>query len=175
MINFRSVNFILVLLTSIAVFLSFFRIFNLRLLDVAAYSTLFWGIYFFYSSYLKQYRTGITFGSILFLTGSILFVITKFEIVNFGSVFVPSLLIIISAGLIIANMLTKANSIALLFSLLGLIAGVLLMIVRSSINVDLFLSSVYTLSMSYWVVILISAGVIFLAAKSFKRNDDDQY
>ncbi|MDP2365991.1 MAG: hypothetical protein Q8M94_19740, partial [Ignavibacteria bacterium] len=98
----------------------------------------------------------------------------QYEILNFGSVFVPSLLIIIGLSLLIANMLTKVNSTAVLFSTLSLIAGVWLMIAQGSTNVDLFLSAAYTLAKSYWIIILISAGIIFLAANSFKKKDVDQ-
>ena len=174
MINFRSVNSILLLLTSAAVFLSLFRIFNLHLLDVAAYSSFFWGINFFYSSYLKQYKAGITFGSVLFLSGSILFVIAQYEILNFGSVFVPTALVLIGLSLLIANMLSKVNVVVVLFSTLSLIAGVWLIIKRSAPNMDLFLSAAYVLIKSYWIIILISAGIIFLVAISFKKKDDHQ-
>ncbi len=89
MINFRSVNFYLILFFIFSIALSYSGLINLKLLDITAYFTLFWGISFFYSSYLKQLQTGIIFGSILFLSGSVLFVFTKFEIINFGNVFFP--------------------------------------------------------------------------------------
>ena len=161
------------MLTSSAVFLSFFGVFNLRLLDVTAYSSLFWGILFYYSSYLKHYKAGIAFGSIFFLSGSILFVFAQHEILNFGSVFVPSLLIIIGLSLLLANMLTKVNNIAVLFSAVSLIAGVWLMILRGSTNADLFLSATYALIKSYLIVILILIGIILLVANSFKKKNID--
>ena len=174
MINFRSVNFILLLVTSITIFLSLFGIFNLHLLDVASYSCLFWGINFFYSSYLKQYKAGITFGSVLFLTGSILFVIAQYEILNFGSVFVPTALVMIGLSLLIANILSKVNVVVVLFSILSLIAGIWLVIKRSTSDMDMFFSAAYVLIKSYWIIILILAGIIFLVAKSFKKKDDYQ-
>ena len=146
----------------------------MHLLDVAAYSSFFWGINFFYSSYLKQYKAGITFGSVLFLSGSILFVIAQYEILNFGSVFVPTALVLIGLSLLIANMLSKVNVVVVLFSTLSLIAGVWLIIKRSAPNIDLFLSAAYVLIKSYWIIILISAGIIFLVAISFKKKDDHQ-
>jgi uncharacterized membrane protein YozB (DUF420 family) len=135
---------------------------------------LFWGINFFYSSYLKQYKAGITFGSVLFLTGSILFVIAQYEILNFGSVFVPTALVMIGLSLLIANILSKVNVVVVLFSILSLIAGIWLVIKRSDSNIDLFLFAAYALIKSYLIIILILAGIILLVAKSFKKKDDYQ-
>lgn len=175
MINFRSVNFYLVLLTFVSIAVGLLGIFNLSLLAVIAYLFLFWGVYLFYSSYLREYKTGITFGSVLFLSGSLLIVISKYEILNFGSIVIPTLLVIIGLSLITSNILTKPNSTVLVFSILSLVAGVWLIIARGSTNLDLYLSTVYMLAKSYWIIILISIGIMFLAAKSFKKKNVDQY
>jgi hypothetical protein len=147
---------------------------SLRALDIAAYAGLFWGISFFYSSYLKQYHVGIVLSSVLFLTSTILFVFTQFEMLNFGTVFVPSVLIVIGISLLIANLLTKVNSLSILFSILGLFAGTWLLISRGNTTVELYLSAVYALFKSYWVVILFLGMIIFLATKNFKKRNDDQ-
>jgi len=172
--SFRSVNFYLLMLFIIVTFLSLLGIVSLSALDIAAYACLFWGISFFYSSYLKQYQTGIVLSSVLFLAGTILFVFAQFEILNFGTVFVPSALIVIGISLLIANLLTKANSIAVLLSILSLFAGTWLLISRGNTTVELYLSAVYALFKSYWVVILFLGMIIFLATKNFKKRNDDQ-
>ena len=171
---FRSVNFYLLMLFTIVTFLSLFGIVTLSALDIAAYACLLWGISLFYSSYLKQYQIGIVIGSVFFLTGTVLFVFTQFEILNFGTVFVPSALIVIGISLLIANLLTKVNSIAVLFSFLSLFAGIWLLISRGTATVDLYISAVKTLAKSYWIVILFLGLIIFLAAKNFKKRNDNQ-
>jgi hypothetical protein len=147
---------------------------SLSALDIAAYACLFWGISLFYSSYLKQYQAGIVLSSVIFLTGTILFVFTQFEILNFGTVFIPSALIVIGISLLIANLLTKVHSVAILFAILSLFAGCWLIISRGTATVDLFLSAVYALVNSYWIVILILGMIIFLIGKSFKKRKNDQ-
>lgn len=172
--NFRSVNFYLLLLFIIVTFLSLIGIVSLNAFDIAAYACLFWGISIFYSSYLKQYKTGVVIGSVLFLSGSILFVFTRFEILNLGTVFVPVVLSILGLSLLIANLLTKANSISVIFSILSLFAGTWLMTSRGTATVELYLSSVYALFKSYWLIVLFIGIIIFLAARNFKRRNDDQ-
>jgi membrane-bound ClpP family serine protease len=143
-------------------------------LEIAAYACLFWGICFFYTSYLKQYHTGVVIGSILFLTGTIIFVFTRFEILNFGTVFIPSVLFVIGLSLLIANLLTKVNSVSIVFSILSLFAGTWLVISRGTATVELYLSSLFALAKSYWIVILFLGGIIFLAARNFKKTNDGQ-
>ncbi len=169
--NFRSVNFYLLFLFIIVTFLSLLGIVSLSALDIAAYTCLFWGISLFYSSYLKQYQAGIVLSSALFLVGTILFVFTKFEILNFGTVFVPSALIIMGLSLIIANLLTKVKSIPVIFSTLSLFAGIWLLLSRGNATMDLYLSAVYDLIKSYWIVFLFLGVVVLWAAINFKRRN----
>jgi len=171
---FRSVNFYLLILFIIVIFLSLLGVVPLSALSIAAYACLFWGISFFYSSYLKRYQTGIALSAVLFLIGTILFVFTKFEILNFGTVFIPSALIVIGISLLTANILTKVNSIAVIFSFLSLFAGIWLLISRGSATIDLYFSAVKTLVKSYWIVILFLVVIIFLVGKNFKKRNHDQ-
>jgi hypothetical protein len=158
----------------VATFLSLLKIVSLNSLDIAAYAFMFLGISLFYSSYLNQYQAGIIIGCVLFLTGTILFVFTQFEILNFGTVFIPSALIIVGISLLIANLLTKVNSIAVIFSILSLFAGTWLLISRGTGSVDLFVSAVYALIKSYWIVALVLGMIIFLVSTNFKKRKDNQ-
>jgi len=171
---FQSVNFYLLILFIIVTFLSLLGIVSLTALDITAYACLFWGISFFYSSYLKRYHTGVVIGSAIFLTGTIIFVFTRFEILNFGTVFIPSVLFVIGLSLLTANLLTKTNSVSVVFSILSLFAGTWLVVARGTATIELYLSSVYALAKSYWIVVLFLAGIIFWAARSFKKKNDGQ-
>jgi hypothetical protein len=154
-------------------FLSYLNIIPITKTEIASYSLMIFGLSYFYSSNLKQYQVGIFFGAALFLIGTIVFVFSKFEILNFGNVFVPSALIIIGLSLFISTLLTRASTIASLFSALSLFAGVWLLIYRGTGNVDLYLSAVYALFKSYWVIILLFAGIIILTARDFKKNNNE--
>ena len=172
--NFRSVNFYLLVLFILITFLSLLGVVSLTAMDIATYAFLCWGISFFYSSYLKQYQTGIVIGSILFLTGSILFVFSKFEILNFGTVFFPSALLTVGLSLLVANLLTKPNSILVLLSILSLFAGTWLTISRGNATVELYLTAVYDLFKYYWVIVFCVGVIIFLTARNFKKRNSNQ-
>ncbi|MEO8233273.1 MAG: hypothetical protein ABI638_13395, partial [Ignavibacteriota bacterium] len=124
-------------------------------------------------SFIKQYKTGITLAAVSFLVGTLLFVFSKFEIWNFGTVLIPSVLIIIGLSLLISNLLTRLNSISILFSALSLFAGVWLLIMRGTATVDLYLSAVFEIAKSYWIIILFLAGIVFLTTRNFKKKNID--
>lgn len=172
--GFRSVNFYLLLLFIVATFLSLLGIVSLSSLEIVAYACLFWGISFFYSTYLKQYQAGIALSSTLFLIGTILFVFTRFEILNFGAVFFPSALIVIGLSVLVSTLLTKMNTLSILFSVLSLFAGTWILISRSTATLELFFSAAYSLFKSYWIVILFLVMIIFFVAGNFKKKNDDQ-
>ena len=117
---------------------------------------------------------GIALSSILFLTGTILLVFVRFEILNFGTVFVPSALVVIGISLLIANLLTKTNRVSVLFSVLSLFAGIWLVISRGTATVELYLSSVYAIAKDYLWIILFLGVIIFLSVLNFKKKDIDQ-
>lgn len=173
MISFRSINFYLLIAFIIVTFFSLLDIISISAMDIAAYALMIWGISFFYSSFIKQYKTGTTLSAGSFLVGTLLFVFAKFEIWNFGTVFIPSALIIIGSSLFISNLLIRLNSISLLFSVLSLFAGVWLLIMRGTATVDLYLSAVFEIAKSYWIIILFLAGIVFLTAKNFKKRNLD--
>ena len=172
--NFRSVNFNLLVLFILITFLSLVGVISITAKEIATYAFFCWGISFFYSSYLKQYQTGIVIGSILFLTGSILFVFSKFEILNFGTVFFPSALLIVGLSLLIANLLTKPSSILVLLSILSLFAGTWLTISRGTATLELYLTAAFDLFKYYWVIAFCVGVIIFLTARSFKKRNSNQ-
>lgn len=173
MISFRSINFYLLIAFIIVTFLSLLDIVSVSAMDIAAYALMIWGISFFYSSFIKQYKTGNSLSAVSFLVGTLLFVFSKFEIWNFGTVFIPSALIIIGLSLFISNLLIRLNSISLLFSVLSLFAGVWLLIMRGTATIDLYLSAVFEIAKSCWIIILFLAGIVFLTAKKFKKRNID--
>jgi hypothetical protein len=93
---------------------------------------------------------------------------------NFGTVFIPSLLVVIGLSLLVSNLLLKANVISIIFSLLSLFAGIWLVISRGTATIELYLSSFYTLLKSYWIIILFLAVIILGVARNFKTRNNDQ-
>ena len=173
MIDIRLAKQFLLPLTIILIVWGFLGIFGLKLISAFVYILAIWGIFIFYSSYVKKYKIGISFGSFIYLTGTILLINIQYEILQFGSVFVPSLLLVIGLSIIIPELLISSKKINLILSLLCIIAGSWLVIKRSNTTADLFISSVYSLIKKFFVIILLSAGIVFLVYKNFRNKEKD--
>jgi hypothetical protein len=167
----RSYVISIILIAILVVTLIAVKFFNLQMLTVFAYSLFFIGIYIFFLSYLKQNKTGIITGSSVFLTGSILFVITKYEMLNLGSIFIPVILVIVGLSFFIGSVLIKPDALSIIFSVLCLFAGLWLIINRGDANLNLFLSAVYSIIKNYWLVLLGSAVIIIFVSRFFKKTD----
>ena len=173
MISFRSAQYFIVAILLVLLVFYFTGIVELKLLGIVAYILVSVGISFFYTSFLKKLKSGISIGSIFFLSGSIIFVFSNYEILNFGVVFVPSVLFVLGASLLISNLLLNTNKLQTLLSILMIVAGVWIVILRSSTNFDLFFASVFSLIKNYWIIFLVSGGLIYLAGRDFKKRDSD--
>lgn len=163
-----------VLLVFVTVVIAGFMIsgkYNSGFLYITSYTALILGLSLFYSSYLKQNKTLIVLGSIIFLFGSVLFVFVEYEILGFGNIFMPTALFILGASVLIANLITKVNSVSIVFSFLSILAGIWLIIQRGSSKFDLFLASIGGLVRNYWIILLVGAGIIFFLTKMFKKEN----
>lgn len=170
MINFRSINFYILLFPLAVFLLNIFGLADFQFLKIVSYLFTFWGISIFYNSFLKQFRTGIFFGCVLFLAGSNIFILTQFEILDFGRVFIPVLFAITGFSLLLTNLLTEINRFALALSIFLLFASITLILTRGTASFDLFGLSVFAILKNYWIVIILTAAVIFITIKESKKK-----
>lgn len=171
--NIRLVNYYIILFAAITILLNLFGVIDFQFIKTISYTLLFLGISIFYKSFLKQYKIGVLFGSMLFLSGSQVFICNQFEIINFGSVFIPSICIIVGFSLFISNLITKKNNFAISLSLFLLSTGVLLFITRGSTNFELFILSFYSILKIYWVIVFVSLTIVFICFRDFKKDNSN--
>jgi hypothetical protein len=144
-----------------------------NILSITAYLLILFGIGFFYSSYIKKYLAGVVIGSILFLSGSVMFVFTKYEILGFGKVFIPAALFILGVSLLIGNLLIRINKTSLILSIVTIIGGVWIIIDRGSTNLVLFLSAAFAIVKNYWLIIILSVVIIGLISYRLNKSNDE--
>lgn len=144
-----------------------------NILSVISYLLILSGIGFFYSSYLKKYLAGVVIGSILFLSGSVMFVFTKYEILGFGKVFIPTALFVLGVALLIGNLLIRINKTSLILAIVTIIGGVWIIIDRGSTNMELFQSAFYAILKNYWLIIILTAVIIGLNSYRLNKKNDE--
>lgn len=145
-------------------------IINFKSKEIVSYFLLIGGISLFYYSFLKENKTGVFFGSALFLTGIFLFTISHFEILSPDKLLIPSLLIIIAVGLLLGHYLISKDKFTIILSITFLIIGTTLLILRSNATFKSYLYAMFEFLEMYWIIILISAGIVFLISKEIKKE-----
>jgi len=174
MISFRSVNFYLLLFLLVSLILKIFGLINFTWGKFISYALMFWGISFFYNSFLKKYHLGIFSGALLFQMGAVLFSATLFELLEPEKIFFPAALAIIGFALLFTNLVGNMNKFVFVLSIIFISAGILLLIFRGNITLILFLESAYQLLKNFWIILLISLGIIFLATVEFRNGKKNQ-
>jgi len=173
-INFRSVNLYIILFALFAGLLSITGIFNFSSLEIISYSSIFLGLNIFYNSLNKHYRVGVFVGSLIFQLGAIAFAFTKFEILGFGRIIIPTLLFVIGFSLLLTNLATATSKMTNILSIVMMAAGITLIINRSSTDWHLYLSSVYAILKKYLIIILAAVVVIYFTLLEIKKRNIDR-
>jgi len=170
--NSNKLNKLLITFAVILFILLVSGVIKADILIIAAYLSIMIGIGLFYSSNIKKHLTGVVLGSILFLSGSVMFVFTKYEIIGFGKIFVPAALFILGVSLLTGNLLVRINKASLILSVLIIIGGVWLIWDKGNANIELFYSAVFAILKNYWLIIILAAAVIGLISYLFNRRTD---
>ena len=144
-----------------------------NIISVTSYLLVLSGIGFFYSSYIKKYLAGVVIGSILFLSGSVMFVFTKYEILGFGKVFIPTALFVLGVALLIGNLLIRINRTSLILAIVTIVGGVWIIIDRGSTNKELFQSAFCAILKNYWLIIILTVVIIGLVSYRLNNNNDE--
>ncbi|HMN18159.1 MAG: hypothetical protein WA440_09930 [Ignavibacteriaceae bacterium] len=170
--NSNEFNKLLIVLAVILFLLFISGILTANILIISSYLLIIIGIGFFYSSYAKKHLPGVIIGSVLFLSGSVLFVFTRYEIIGFEKIFIPASLFILGVSLLTGNLLVRLNKASLIFSVLIIIAAIWLIWDKGTANIELFSSAVFSILKSYWLIIILAAAVISMISYRFNRRID---
>lgn len=165
----KSKILLIVFISSLIFILFSSLIFKTPLVLISSYILSFAGIYVFYTTYLKKHKVGLIFGAAIFMLGSILFITSKYEILNVGSVSIPLSLFVIGSTILLGNILLKVDLISLIFSSLSLFAGTWILISRGDTNLTLFISALFSIVKNYWLIVL-GSGIIILVIIGFKKK-----
>ena len=150
------------------VFLKISGIMHIQNIEFLGYVFICFGLSYSFSSFGKN-RPGVLFTStIIFLIGLILFVLSNFEILQPSHLVFPATLLIIGIGFLMVWIDGDLKNSALILSFLFLASGIITIAVKGGLTFRSLFISLLNLSVKYWPVFLIFAGVFFLFRK---RNE----
>jgi hypothetical protein len=140
-------------------------IFNYSLIVVSGYVLIVYGFTLVYSSFGGEDRASLFAGTALFLLG-IIFFLTGF--VDFPvpvRMIIPAFMFITGIGFLILFLDDSYNIILLILSASFIILGLAATVLWGSISVSSFIRNIGVITLRYWPVILISAGIIYLSKR----------
>jgi len=155
----------LLFLLLVLIFLKLTGIIHIQSIELLGYLFIFFGLNYAYDSFGKN-RQGVLFtATVIFLIGLILFVISKFEILQPSHLILPSVLLIIGVGLLMVWIDGEMKNQVITLSVIFLLSGIILTILKGSITFRSFFISLADMTAKYWPVLLIFAGVLLLYRK----------
>jgi hypothetical protein len=158
------ISYLLTLLL-ILILLKIFGIINIHNSELLSYVLIFGGLSYVFHSFGNQKKLVLFTSTIIFLIGISLFIFSNFEIIRISSLIVPSSLIIIGVAFIMTYLDGHSPTFVLVLSLLLISCGIITTITRSHITFNSFLSSLGVITLNYWPVIIIFAGVLIFFRK----------
>jgi hypothetical protein len=145
-------------------------IINIRNSELIGYVFIFLGLSYVFISF-GQNRQGLLFAStVIFLAGMILFITGNFEIVQPSRLIFPAILLIIGIGFLMVYIDGAMRPPILVFSLVFIIAGIIVTGYRGNFSLHSFFSSITAMAEKCWPVLLIFAGVFLLFRNGDQNN-----
>ena len=159
-------NFVALLL--LLVFLNITGIIHIQNIELLGYVFIFFGLSYAFNTF-GQKRQGLLFTStVIFLVGLILFIISKFEIVQPSHLLLPSTFMIIGIGFLIVWIDGEMKNQILVLSIGFIFAGIILTVLKGNITLRSFSVSLVDMTVKYWPVLVIFVGVFLIYRK---RNE----
>jgi hypothetical protein len=160
----------LLIFLSLSIVLDITGILNIDKLEIISYGFIFFGIGLVYVSFSREQNLILFFGSMIFLTGIVLFLLANFEFRNTGELFIPSIFFIIGFAFLMVFLNNTESRILLYFSLILIIIGTGFTAFLGSLTVENFLISFLNIASKYWLIILVVLGIILLIKFEERRK-----
>jgi hypothetical protein len=123
-----------------------------------------------YTSFGNNQQIVLFFGSSLFLTGLLLFLVSNFEFADDYDVIFPAVLLILGINFLMLFFDNPPKKNFLAISLTAIASAVAVTIVLGTITINNFVNAIGNIGSKYWPVIVIAAGLIILLSIEHKKK-----
>ncbi len=158
----QSILIYLLTFLALSIILKLLGIIDFDNTEIWGYGLIFYGTSLVYISFGNNQRGRLFIGSIIFLIGLFLFIISKFEFFSVSTLIMPSLLLIFSISFFMLFLDNLREKSPLLISLILFIAGTVYTIFNGEISLPSFINSTAQITLDYWPVVLITIGIILI-------------
>lgn len=161
----NKVTAFLIFFILISFLLRIFGIIDYSLTVISGYVLIFYGFTQAYSSFGRGEKAALFGGTVLFLAGIILFLSGSIDFPSPARMVIPSFMFIMGAGFLILFVDDYHNIILLIVSAAFLLLGVSATILWGNIDSGSLIRNIGVVSVRYWPVVLIAAGIVLLFRK----------
>ena len=158
----QSILIYLLTFLALSILLKFWGIIDFDNREIFGYGLIFYGISLVYISFGNNQRGRLFIGSIIFLSGLFLYIISKFEFFQESALLVPALLLIFSISFLMLFLDNLHDKTVLLVSVLFFISGTIVTIYNGEISFPVFLNAIWHITLNYWPVVIIAVGIILI-------------
>jgi hypothetical protein len=130
--------------------------------EIWGYGLIFYGISLVYLSFGNNQRGRLFIGSVLFLSGLFLYVISKFEFFQVSPLIFPALLLLFSLSFFMLFLDNYHDKTTLIISVLFFISGTIVTLYNGEISFSAFFDAIWHIILNYWPVVLIAIGIILI-------------
>ena len=146
----------------LSVLLSGIGIIDVSMNQIFNYSIITLGIMMVYPGFTDNNKILIFFGSAVFLIGVVFLVQTDYEVYDLDKITTSLVLIISGSSLFIVFVSDTNNKLLLIFSAILWIAGMVLLLINSSIEAGRFFQAIINVGLNFWYIFLLALIIIVL-------------
>jgi hypothetical protein len=158
----QSILIYLLTFLALSILLKFWGIIDFDNREIWGYGLIFYGISLVYISFGNNQRGRLFLGSIIFLSGLFLYLISKFEFFQVSVLIIPALLLLFSISFFMLFLDNYHDKTVLLISVLFFISGTVVTLYNGEISFPVFLNSIWHIVLNYWPVVLIAVAIILI-------------
>ncbi len=142
--------------------LRIFGIINTSSGEILSYVLAVYGIVTVYISMGKNKRLNLFLGTVIFLSGIILFVTNNFDFYKISGILLPSVFLIIGVGFLMLFIDNPAEKTILTLAVIFIVFGLILTIILGTPSAHSFFNAILYIAQKYWILAIILIMIILL-------------
>ncbi len=165
----RIILLYLVILSAILILLRVLGVAHFNNDELISYILIIYGLGLYYSSYLKNMKTGLFLGSAMFLSGIVFLVIGNFEFMDTNQLVLPSIIMITAISIFMLYLNDQTNKLTLYLSIALFAFGVFYIGFTSEHGYYNLIPYLLQMIKLYWIVIVMLIVVAVLVNREIKN------
>ncbi len=142
--------------------LRIFGIINTSSGEILSYVLAVYGIVTVYISMGKNKRLNLFLGTVIFLSGIILFVTNNFDFYRISGILLPSVFLITGAGFLMLFIDNPSEKTVLTLAVIFIVFGMILTVILGTFSIHSFFNAILYIAQKYWILAIILIMIILL-------------